>query len=39
MPTLKFFFSNIEVGGEKSFVYSFMAADVLPQHFDNLMID
>jgi len=31
--------SNIEVGVEKSFVYSSMAADSLTQHFDNFVID
>jgi len=30
---------NIEVGVEKSFVYSSMAADSLTQHFDNFVID
>ena len=31
--------SNIEVGVEKGFVYSSMAADSLTQHFDYFVID
>ena len=31
--------SNIEVGVEKGFVYSSMAADSLTQHFDHFVID
>ena len=31
--------SNIDVGVEKGFVYSSMAADSLTQHFDYFVID